>query len=246
VCGTRGGFPGPGGPADSSAQAIINIGGGLTLPTGEYNDYAKPGWLGHAGVAFPVGDAGLSVGAHGYYGSNSHGIDGDKTNLYGALGALGISFGDPEGVAPQVFGLVGSMTHQYKSESFPTLDGSQTGLGAGVGFGIGFPLGGIGASVGGFFLTGFGDLDGTHIFGNRTRTGDPNLGNSDAEGAPSGGFRLVEPFHSSSPPRRGPETAAFRRLAGHIRDTAARSLAAGGGRGQRSGRITPLVRRISS
>jgi hypothetical protein len=153
-------------PANASAQAMIGVGGGVTFPTGDYADYANTGWLAAAGVAFPVGDVPVSISAHGFYGSNNHEApDGDKTNLYGALAGVSYAFGDPEGVSPFVGGLAGFMHHSYKSESQPSLEGSESGLAGGAFAGVGFPLGGIGGFVEAYWLTGFGDIDSTQLFG---------------------------------------------------------------------------------
>jgi hypothetical protein len=150
---------------DASAQATIIIGGGATIPMSTYADYAKVGWLGHAGVDFALGDAGASVGAHGFYGSNSHEAEGDKTNLYGGLASLGYAFATSGSLVPQVFGLVGFMTHQYKSEDFPEFEGSESALAAGAGAALGFPLGSFQGAVQAYFLTGFSDLDETRLVG---------------------------------------------------------------------------------
>jgi hypothetical protein len=57
------------------------------------------------------------------------------------------------------------MKHSYKSESAPAIEGSASGLTAGAGAGLGFPMGGVVGLVQGYFLTGFGDIDGTQFFG---------------------------------------------------------------------------------
>jgi hypothetical protein len=159
-----------------SAQATIVLGGGLSLPTGDYNTYAKPGWLGHAGVDFPVGDAGLSVGAHGFFGSNNHDeavagvLAGDKTNLYGGVASVGYAIQTTSSLTPQIFGLAGIMTHAYKSTSG---DDSQAAFAAGGGVGIGFPLGSIQGVIEGTYLSGFGKNKDTHIFGVDVGVGIP-------------------------------------------------------------------------
>ena len=153
-------------PIDASAQAMIGVGGGVTFPAGDYADSANPGWLAAAGVSFPVGDVPVSIGANGFYGSNDHEApDGDRTNLYGALAGVSYAFGDPGRVSPFVGGLAGFMNHSYKSESQPGLEGSQSGLAGGAFAGVGFPLGGIGSFVQAYWLTGFGDIDSTQLFG---------------------------------------------------------------------------------
>ena len=148
-----------------SAQAAAFVSGGVTFPTGEYADYASAGWMAQGGVLFPVGAPGLGVGALGFYGSNNHDIDGDKTNLYGGLAVAAYTIGDPAATSPYVGAGVGLMTHSYKSESAPSFEGSESGLAAGAVAGVNVPLGGVMGFVEAMFLTGFGDVDGTHVFG---------------------------------------------------------------------------------
>ncbi len=152
-------------PADSSAQASVFLGGGTTIPTSDYNDFAKVGWQGHGGVLVPVGEMGVVVGAEGYYGSNGHDTDGDKTNLYGGVALVGWQGGDPDGISPGVYAGLGSMTHSFKSDNTPLLEGSDTSLAAGGGAGVSFPPGSISGFVGANFVTGFSDNSGTKYFG---------------------------------------------------------------------------------
>ena len=155
-------------PGQASAQVSIRAGAAATFPLGDgvddYGSYAKTGWMASAGVNLPLGDAGLSVGADGFYGSNSHEDAGDKTNLYGVLGTVGYTISTGGSIAPFVAGAVGFMTHAYKSDTFG--DDSASALAWGGVAGVGFPLGGIGASIEGFYLAGTGDdLSGTKLFG---------------------------------------------------------------------------------
>jgi hypothetical protein len=151
-------------PATASAQASIFLMGGLAVPTGDYGEYADAGWLAQGGVTIPVGTAGVSIGAGGFYGVNNHGdIDGDKTNLYGGLGFVQYSIGDAASVSPYVYAGLGFMTHSYKSDTFP--EGSGSGLAGTGGAGVNVPLGGVLGFVEGQYLTGFGDeIDGTDLF----------------------------------------------------------------------------------
>lgn len=157
-------------PAATSAQVTLSAAAGATFPTGGYGDLAKTGWLAHGGVSVPLGTAPVSVGVDGFFGSNSHdtgvaGVsDGDKTNLYGAAGSVSYVVGDPAGpVVPVVFGLLGFMTHSFKSDVSP--EGSNTSFAAGGGAGIGFPLGSVGGTLEGWWVTGFSDNKDTKIIG---------------------------------------------------------------------------------
>jgi len=151
-------------PSVVSAQATIVLGAGATIPMGEYADYAKLGWLGHGGVEFPAA-TNISIGAHGFYGSNSHDTDGDKTNLYGGVGTVGYLIPTSGSMAPQIWGGLGYMVHSYKSESFPAFEGSDGSLAGLLGVGLGFPLGSVMGAVNAYVLTGFGENDGTRYIG---------------------------------------------------------------------------------
>ncbi|MDX1494339.1 MAG: hypothetical protein R3253_09785 [Longimicrobiales bacterium] len=157
-------------PGIVQAQSVF-IGGGASVPTGDFSDFgdgdgANAGWMGFGGVLFPIGEAGLSAGVEGFFGSNSHDTDGDKTDLYGGMALLGYSFGaEGAAVSPLVFGGLGFLTHSYKSESFPSAEGSESGLALGFGAGLGFPLGGVGGMLAASYNMGLGDVDATTFIG---------------------------------------------------------------------------------
>lgn len=150
--------------AGVSAQSVY-VGGGATVPTGDYGNYASVGFMAFGGVLVPVGDAGVSVGAQGFWGTNSHDVDGDKTNLYGGMGIVGFTFSPEATASPFVFGGLGLMTHSFKSDSTPSAEGSVSDLAAGFGAGMAFPLGSIGGMVAASYNRGFGDIDGTEFVG---------------------------------------------------------------------------------
>lgn len=152
-------------PGQVAAQVSIGVSGGATFPSGDYGDYASVGWIGTAGLTVPIGESGLAVGASGFYGSNSHDIDGDKTNLLGGLGAVGYGFQTGGALTPYVYAGLGMMRHSYKSENNPSLEGSESDLAYGGGVGVGFPLGSLMGAVDAFYVMGSGDIDGTEFFG---------------------------------------------------------------------------------
>lgn len=126
-------------PSVVFAQSIY-AGGGVSIPTGEYGDYADSGWLGVAGVTFPVGDGGFAVGAEGFYGQNNHNdVDGDKTNPYGAMAILMYDFGSGESLGFYVFGGAGLLVHKFSSDT--SEGGSDSNFGYQGGAGVGVPLG---------------------------------------------------------------------------------------------------------
>ena len=127
--------------ASAQAQSIF-FGGGATIPTGEYKDYAKTGWMAQAGVAVPVGGKGFMVGAEAMFGSNKHDHPGDKTNLLGLNGFLLYRIGDMTKPGPYVFGSGGALKHDYKSEDFPEDEGGEFKFAWSAGAGVDVPFGG--------------------------------------------------------------------------------------------------------
>ena len=151
-------------PNQASAQSVW-VGGGATLPVSDYGGYASTGWMGVGGVSFPIGQEKLSLFGEGFYGQNSHEIDGDKTNLYGAHGGVMIDLAPEGGAGIYLFGQVGFMVHKYTSDDFPEFDESDTGLAFGGGGGYSFPVGSFTGWVEGRYLQGqFDGEDGNTAF----------------------------------------------------------------------------------
>jgi hypothetical protein len=129
-------------PGQASAQRIF-AGAGISVPTGDYGEYADPGYLAEVGVSFPINENGLFVFVDGMYGSNGHADDsfgyesGAKTNLLVGLGGVELSFAAEGEAGPFVFGEVGFMQHKYKTDDY---DDSETGFAFGGGAGYGIPL----------------------------------------------------------------------------------------------------------
>ena len=131
---------------------IVYFGGGVGVATGDLGDETDPGFLGVAGLLFPVGGGSISLGGEGFYGSLGGTDVDDSLKLYGAMGIIDISFGDSDSVSPYVFagaGLLVGDTDEGSSES-------QFGYEGGVG--LAFPLGGVSAWVEGRYM-GSEDLD---------------------------------------------------------------------------------------
>lgn len=159
-------------PSDSSAQAAVFIGGGVTSPTGDFKDFgggdgANLGWTATAGLQVPVGDAGLALGVRAFYGMNNHDYEGDKTNLYGGTALATFAFGEPDAVAPFIYGEVGYQAHAYKSDDFPSFEDTEWKPLVGGGAGLNFPLGGLMGFVVAGYTQGFGSDGGntTYITG---------------------------------------------------------------------------------
>jgi hypothetical protein len=125
----------------TSASAQFFVGAGATLPSGDYGDYAKTGWLVNAGVeAWRSASGKLAIFAEGLFGSNSHDdVDGDKTNIYGGLGSVTYGLGSQDAsMSPYLIGSAGYLVHQYKSTEFAEFEGSDGGVAFGGGAGLFF------------------------------------------------------------------------------------------------------------
>jgi hypothetical protein len=150
-------------PVEASAQ-VVYFGAGPTFPIGDYSDYAKTGYVGVAGVTFPIGSQGLAVVGEGFFGQNSHSdVDGDKTYPYGAMGGLLYDLTPEEVGGVYVFGQAGFMVHKYSSDEFE--GESDTGFGFGGGAGYGFPMGDTEIFVEGRYMRGSFDGGNTAFFG---------------------------------------------------------------------------------
>lgn len=151
-------------PSQISAQGLF-LGAGATFPTGDY-DYADTGWMFDAGVTFPINDNGLHVFADAMFGTNKHSdFEGDQTDLLGGFGGVEMVFAEPGEAGPFIFGQIGFLKHEYKSDDFPEYEGSENGLAFGGGAGYTLPIGGFNGWVIGRYLQGqFDGEDGNTAF----------------------------------------------------------------------------------
>lgn len=116
-------------PLDANGQDVYVL-AGLSVPTGDYGDFADTGWLGAAGVTFPLGEAGVWAGAEGLYGGNGTEVDDLSFNPYSVMGIIGYDIPTGSNLSPFVFGGAGLMgLSNGDSDS-----GFGWQLGAGVGF----------------------------------------------------------------------------------------------------------------
>jgi hypothetical protein len=116
------------------------VGGGASLPQGEYGDYAKTGWMGTAGLLYNATDK-LWIAAEGMYGSNKHSdVAGDKTDLIGADANFGYLLSGGNGkMSPYVTGGLGMLNHKYTAANGAS-ESESKGMFYG-GAGLYFPMG---------------------------------------------------------------------------------------------------------
>ena len=119
-----------------------------------------------AGVTFPINENGLNVFAEGVFGSNKQGaFEGDKTSLLGGFGGVEMVFAEPGEAGPFIFGQIGFLIHDEKSEDRPGQESSDTGLTFGGGAGYSIPIGGLNGWVLGRYIQGqFDGEDGNTTF----------------------------------------------------------------------------------
>jgi len=138
-------------PAQAAAQGVY-IGAGMNFPTSDYKDYHDNGFLGVAGVSFPLGMEALSVYGEGLWGRNAINDENDAvTNPYGVMGGLLYDFAEEDSPGFYVFGQAGLMVHKYSSDEYG--DESDSGFGFGGGAGFGYPMDGMGFWVEGRYLS---------------------------------------------------------------------------------------------
>jgi hypothetical protein len=130
------------GAGQAQAQSITyGVGGGLTLPTGDFNTAAKLGWhgLGHIGYGLP---SGLGFRGDFYYGQNSFdGVSG-KAKLAGGLGNVVYNFTTAGGAKPYVIGGLGVFNVKgTASAGGLSVSDSETKFAFGGGAGIKFKAG---------------------------------------------------------------------------------------------------------
>jgi len=118
----------------ASAQYIF-FGGGPTIPSGDYGDIAKTGYMISAGFGVDIGKKGLFLEAELGRGTNTHentGQANSKTNVISAFGALGWSFGAAEKkVRPYLLAGAGLVAHQFRTDAEPPLgEGTESKFGA--------------------------------------------------------------------------------------------------------------------
>lgn len=143
----------------ASAQTTAYLGGGALVPTEGFADVADVGYLVTGGLRKRVASGSrLSLGLEGFYGRASHGLPGERSDLYGASALVGYTLytGDP--LAFELSAEVSGLSHAHKSKSFPGLDSTRSGLALGAAATIWAHFGGVRPFVRGGYARGVGGL----------------------------------------------------------------------------------------
>lgn len=142
---------------------FIFVGGGLTIPTGDFGDFADTGWMTTGGFGVDIGESGLAAGVEGFYGQSSEEVGEADVDLYGAMGFLLYRVGNPARVGPYLF--AGAGIHGVDVTDPATEDASETKFGYEFGAGLDFPFATrVGAWLEGRFM-GSSAFESTNFFG---------------------------------------------------------------------------------
>ena len=128
--------------APAQAQGVnFFLGGGATIPVGDFKEFAKTGWMASAGVIYTM-PTGVFVFGELFYGENKHEALGEKTNPYGGMANLGYRFGDQAKPGLYVYGGIGVLVHKFTGGTLvPTA--SSPNFAYDVATGVDIPLGGV-------------------------------------------------------------------------------------------------------
>lgn len=148
----------------SAAQSkFLYIGGGATMPMGDYKEYAKTGFMADVGLGTNIGSSGKMFGfVDVIYGKNSHDTTDESTTLMGGGANIGMQ---SSGASTRIYGYVGAGMQNHKYNPAGGGDGgSETkpyGRGAlGLSFGSGKTTFWVEAGV----IQGFGGDDGNTAY----------------------------------------------------------------------------------
>ena len=118
----------------------FGVGGGLTLPMGNFGDVDKAGWHLLGLIQFPISHSPIHFRADAMYGQTSHksGFGSGKTTLTGATADLLYHLGDrAASVRPYVLGGLGFYNVDFGGGSGSSQSKLAFGLGGGILFGVG-------------------------------------------------------------------------------------------------------------
>jgi hypothetical protein len=122
---------------EAQARKFVSIGGGLTMPTGDFknDEEAKSGWMTGAAFGTGIGSGNLFVMASGFYGKNGSDHDEDETStLAGGTVNLGVM---SRGEMARIYGYVGGGLQNYSNNEHQEENGTSVLGNAAVGVNIG-------------------------------------------------------------------------------------------------------------
>jgi hypothetical protein len=124
------------GAGKAQAQSVnFGVGGGLTIPLGDFGDAVKTGWHGLGMIGYQL-SSGLGLRGDFYYGQNNADAGSGKAKLAGGLGNVTYSFPGKSAITPYVIGGVGAFNAKFTPGG-----SSETKFAFGLGGGIKFKAG---------------------------------------------------------------------------------------------------------
>jgi hypothetical protein len=158
-------------PAVAQGGAKFSLGGGLSVPLGDFSDAAGTGWHGLAAVSFQPANLPLGFQVDGMY--QRYGVDDDPIfgdvdanfrMIQGTANAV-YAFQTSEGtkVRPYLIGGVGLYNRKLTSDDEIDDPESETDFGINAGAGFDFAAGAVGIFVEGRFHNVFSDPDNTNF-----------------------------------------------------------------------------------
>jgi hypothetical protein len=125
----------------------FGVGGGLTLPIGNYGDVDKAGWHVMGLIQFPISQSPIHARFDAMYGQTSHDVGSGNTTLTGATGDLLYHLGNRAStVRPYVLGGLGFYNADFGGAS-------ESKFAFGVGGGILFSIGTMHAFLEGRYMS---------------------------------------------------------------------------------------------
>lgn len=131
----------------SAGQVGFTLGGGPSVPVGDFGNLAATGWMAMAGVRLGLPLLPVGFRAEGLYGQNPHdGAATDKTVLYGGMANVILQIGPPlVPVKPYLIGGVGYLNQKFSpgNSGLPEADAWEAAFGAGGGVNVSLVMVGI-------------------------------------------------------------------------------------------------------
>jgi opacity protein-like surface antigen len=138
--------------APAYAQGVtFGLGGGVSLPLGDFGDAAKTGWNGQASIGFQPASLPVGIQIDGNYMRNSFdGTDGHNQIIAGTANAV-YTFKTSETSKLHPYIIAGAGAYNEKVDLGDVGSGSETKFGVNGGAGFNFMAGSMGAFVEGRF-----------------------------------------------------------------------------------------------
>src|SRR5690606_12982580 len=127
--------------ASAPVSAQLYVGAYASLPSGDYGDGVKTGWMAEAGYGFwKSSNDRLTLWVSGSYGSNSwkgEEADGGKTNIMMGLGSVTYDITSNPNGGPYLIGHIGYLNAKASFEDIDFEAEGGVAFGGGVGYGMG-------------------------------------------------------------------------------------------------------------